>query len=408
MSLKNALFLVLLALLPVDGTPFLRIEIADVSLSLLDLMIVGLLFLDFLEGSLGGFGVPRFVWIVEGWVLLAAILSTVSLLFLESSGIAYDVKITLNFLELIAMILLTARAVRDPAALRLAFRAMLAGALVLSVATILKSAGFDIPGDVRQSARYRLGPFLVGVTGLVSRGVNVDLALVAAFPAALASEVIGRAVIRIPLAATIAFAGLLTYSRNCWVSLSAELVAALLLFPLARGKKTARLFVGILVGGLMLGALASAGRIYEFIVLFRPRTVLVRFAGFAHGLTLATHDPFSLLFGVGKERFAETFEAETFGVPHNFFLDLLVSKGLLTTIAFLVPLVILVRRLMTLVSDSAASSERRRLAAVCLTFLAGVATSGMFAPIMTSLCLLAAIALATALLCIEEPGAEPR
>lgn len=86
MPLKRGLFLFLILLFPTDGTDFLRITLRGLSISLLDLLLVAILYLDLLDSALLGFQAPRFSQRVAWLAVAAASLSTVSLLYIPPTG----------------------------------------------------------------------------------------------------------------------------------------------------------------------------------------------------------------------------------------------------------------------------------------------------------------------------------
>ncbi len=397
MPLKRALFLLLILLLPADGTDFLRLTLRGFRVSLLDLLLVAVLFLDFLDGTLLGFQTPRFS-LRLGWLAMAAaVLSAVSLLYIPPYRMSSDVKVTLNLLQLAFTAYLAARIFRCYARLRPALLALAVSASVVALATVLKSFGLEIPGDVRTAART-FGPLTLGVSGLTQIPGPISLVLLAAFPVVALPGVIRPAAARAALALLLAAAAIVTFSRSLWLALAVEVLALLAITVFADARRHRRLAAGL---GLAVssGLLAAAGpRLFELLVALRPTTVSGRLAGFADALELATKSPVTFLFGAGKGTFRLWTGAAT--VPHNAILDLLVAKGVLTVIAFLGLLLWLMARLGRQLRS--ADPRTGELARLFLTCLVGLLAFGLASPTMTSLVLWTMIALAAAFVSAPE------
>ena len=398
MSPKKWAYLLLLLFLPIDGTDLLRLPLGDLRIAPTDVLLVFALFFDFLDATLIGVHLPRFAGRIGILAFLIAVFSAVSLLYVPGVGFEYDVKMSLVFLELLAVLWLTVRCVNDVRMVRLALSAITFGALLVGIATIAKSAGVDLPGEVRTSAKWRIGPFLVGVTGLEGAGLSAGMALLTALPAVLVPGVLRLRWLRWPLAFVLSFSGVLIYSRSLWVALAVEafvLIAAAAFFE-SRPLRTTVTLLFVATGSALL--LARAQEIVDALVRLRPQTVASRLAGYEHALDLATATTIELLFGAGKGYFAATFAIV--GVPHNFMLDILVAKGLLALSTFLL-LVAAVTWKLGRLALRGADGETRRAALALLGGLAGILANGLFEPITTSMTFLVVIALATALASIE-------
>ncbi len=401
MPLKRTLFLLLILLLPADGTDFLRLTFRGLSVSLLDLLLVAVLYLDFLDGALAGFQAPRFSLRIAWLAVAAAALSAVSLLYIPPYRMSSDVKLTLNLLQLAVTAYLAARIFRSYERLRPALLALALCASVVALATVAKGFGLDIPGDVRTTARA-FGPLTLGVSGLTQIPGPISLVLLAAFPVVALPGVIRPAAGRGALALLLATAAVVTFSRSLWLALLVEVlfVAGLAVFS---GERRGRRLAGGLALATVAGVLGLAGpQLFELLVALRPTTVSGRLTGFAHALELATTTPAAFLFGAGKGNFRLWTGSAT--VPHNAILDLLVAKGVLTVIAFLGLQLWLMARL----TRRLRSADRRSadLARMFLTCLVGLLAFGLASPTMTSLVLWTMIALAAAFVSVSD-GVRP-
>jgi len=390
-----------MALLPMDGTDYLRLPIGTFRVSFNDLFLTLVLYFDFLDGMAMGFRFSKFLWRIGSVVFLITMLSAVSLLYVPSVGFAYDVKMTLNFLEFLVLLYLTTRIVLDVETLRRALMALVFGASLVAAGTWAKSLGFDVPGQERSGGVvFFLGPFLVGVTGIVGSGLSFDMALLGAFPAVLVRRIFPSNFVRWPLLVLLGFAGFIVYSRGLWLSLLVELMVVLALGMMIEDRPFRK---RIAAAGWVVatGALLFFGpSLYHSLIELRPVTVTYRLAGYLYAWKLSTQGLVEFLFGAGKGFFAATFVYT--GVPHNFFIDLLVSKGILAVLVFLSLLTAIGWMLFFLVlgKTPGASPEARWLALVLLTSLLGTVTEGLFAPITTSMNFLAVVSLSTALLSI--------
>ncbi len=402
MPLKRYLFLLLIVLLPADGTDQLRVTIRGVGVSALDLLLVAILYLDLLEGALAGFGSPRFARRL-GWLAVAATcLSAVSLLYISPYRMSADVKVTLNLAQLAVTCYLAARTFGSRPQLSSGVRALLAAVSIVALATVLKSLGLDVPGDVRTAARP-VGPLTLGVAGLTQIPGPISLVLLAAFPAAVLPVVVARRAIRLPLAVLLATAAVVTFSRTLWLALAVQVLVLLAGEALAAPRTQRRLAAGLGLG-LAVAVLASAGpRLFQLLVGLRPTTVSGRLAGFANAFELATSSPLTFLFGAGKGTFRLWTGAGT--VPHNALLDLLVAKGVLAVLVFLGLQLWLMARLWRLTRSAGAHAG---LARMFFTSLAGLLAYGLASPTMTSLVLWVVIGLAAALVCLAEAEAPLR
>jgi hypothetical protein len=387
LSLDRGLLLLFLFLLPIDATQYLRFEVYGYQVSILDLLLVALLFLVFLTSAIRGLALGRFPRAVLARLGLALLLSLVSLLYIPSGLMGYDVKMTLNFVEFAVLIFVCAYQIDDFRFLRQCTLAVLLGCSIVAVLTLLKSYGFDLPGYQRASARFHVGPFLVGVSGLTH---HVAM-LIGALPIALGDAVLSSRAVRAGLSLLLGFALFIGYARGVW--LGAAVALAVHVFLLWRRTRSSGLqALGALSLLVCLGVLLVEGpELYRTLVDLRPGTVKVRVAGYLTSVDLATESPLTFLFGAGKGRFAMVFGE---GVPHNVFLELLVSKGILTLLVLVSLVGLLIRALVPLLG--AAASPVRAYAEMGLVTLAGMITEGCFAPITNSLYFWVEIALVTA------------
>jgi len=400
-TLKRALFLLLAFLLPLDGLPSIRVAVGKLSVSSLDLLIMAVLYLELLESALTGSRAPRYSRRISALLLLAAAFSTVSLLYIPSYRMGFDIRVTLNLIYLLVIVFLASRMIRDRVFLRQTLLAVLMGGVVMATSTVLKSLGFELPGDLR-TTQLELGPFVVGVTGVTNVGIPFTVPILAAFPVVLLRTVLPSLWLRLPMIAILAMAAAISFTRHLWVALVIEVLVLLALTARFSGRSHRRAIAASALLAGLIGLVVGAPQIVDFLTGLRPTTVYGRLAGFLHAIDLISESPMTLLFGAGKGLFVATFRLST--VPHSFFLDLLNSKGLVTLLVIVAVLVSLAVHLWRSARWHAGAGRRDHAAQAVtfLTILAGLMGAGLFTPIMSSLAFLMMLGIATAFVSLDE------
>jgi hypothetical protein len=329
-------------------------------------------------------------------LFIAMAISTISFLYVQRTG--YDLKITLNILEFASLIIVVAWVVADEKLLQKILLVILISVLFVSASGILKSLGMNIPGGVR-TTRSHFGPFLIGVTGMTFRGMSYSTLVLIAFPISVNKTIIKSNLVRWISGAIIILASIISYSRNLWVSLFIQ--AAILLFHYHAfvKNKASKVLVTSIIGMLLTFALLNVDKVFGFLYDIRPTTVHQRFEGYLSGIKLAAADPLSLFFGAGIEKFLV--ESEEDVVPHNMFIDLLLSKGILVVALIIVFIYILVNRLLKALHNST-SVDQRNYSMLFLVALSGYLVFSMFAPLFNSLTFWTVIAFSAAYISIGK------
>lgn len=398
-SARVAALLLLLALLPADGTGFLRVDILGYSVSLLDLVLVLLFFLDFLHRAVTGTEVVRFTRLMVTTAMVTSVMSVVSLLYVRFDRFSFDVKVTLNLIQLSVLIYLTGRILRDRELLRKALLAVLLGAAVMAGGTVLKSLGLPIPGAFRGSIYAFVGPFRLGVAGLTANGLPFTTMMLLAFPIVLTSAVVPRRWPRYSIALLLMLASLLSYSRGLWLGIAVELAVAGFSIFGRDGGVLRRTLAGVTMVAMVVAVGLGGSDLVDSVVAMRRRTVTQRLVGFTRSIDIANRGVVPLLFGSGKGYFYTS--TDEGGVPHNLLLDLLVSKGILTLVLFLVLLLIVAGRLASLAVRTR-DRPTRGFAVAFVAMLLGILAAGMAAPITTSMSFLFAVALAASFVAVVD------
>lgn len=184
------------------------------------------------------------------------------------------------------------------------------------------------------------------------------------------------------------------------------MVVMVLSFVMGKGlfKRT---FVAIAWSGTIAVLAVYAHTIYTALVEMREGTVSARFAGYSKVLVAATSSPLNFLFGSGKGAFIYKYELT---MPHNFVLDLLVGKGIITVIIACLVFYIISARLVALAREQKGGVRRtgEGFEVPLIVALAGFFIMGMSAPITNSIILWTLLAVACSFISIVGEEEEIR
>jgi hypothetical protein len=327
MSLEKFLVLTLIIVLPFDATEYLHLNLGTFNINPVDIVILLSLIIVILKHLV--IQVPiKITSDLLMFLLLAFGCSLINLAWLKPSG--FDLKISLNYLEYLALFYVFSQVIRDEAFIKRLLRLFLLIVTCVSVFTILMSLGFELPclsGLVRKTP-FSLWVFRIGVVGLEGQFAPFSLFLAGAIPLLWQKTLVTQRWLRIVLNVLFFLAALVTGARGLYVSLIALIVAWAYFgyFRSLTGKKRLIAFVGLILGVVFLAALSLP--FLELMEKMRPQTVDQRGTNYLLALNLATSDILNFLFGYGKSQFISTTNISV----HNFLLDILVSKGALTLI----------------------------------------------------------------------------
>jgi len=324
MRFKQVLFLLYIFLLPIDGTNYINFYIGFIHISILDLLLVLMLYIISLEGFYKGFKVPFFITKITVLLLLASVISLISLAYIPKENIGFDIKLSLNMLEFAALIFIASNIINDGVYLKKVLITLSLSVTIISVATMLKSIGFDIPGDVRGESRAYVGPFFIGVTGITRAGMGFSSLVLAAFPLVLNERIVKYRFVRIVIISVMIIAAIIAFSRSLWVGMCIQFVLYMSLFQMMKRSLLKRLIVSLIIVGSLLLLLLYWQSIFASLVEIRPSTVRQRIDGYFDGLHLVISSPKYFLFGYGLGAFV--LQSQKSVLPHNFLLEMIISK----------------------------------------------------------------------------------
>lgn len=375
MRFDKLLVFSVLIFLPFDATDYLSIQPGGVNVGAVDVVILMALIVVMLK-QLATQASVKMTPDLLMLLLLAFGFSLVSLIWVLPSKL--DLKISLNYLEYLGLFYVFAQVIREEAFLERLLRFFLLVVTCLAVLTILKSLGVNLSGLERHST-IPLWIFRIGVVGLEGQFAPFSLFLVGAIPLLWQKNLIKRWWLRIALNLLFVTAAAVTGARGLYVSLFAQVMAWLYFgyFNSLIGKKKILALVGLIIGIVIVAGLSIP--LLELMEKMRPSTVDQRATNYLWALNLSTSDIGSFLFGYGKGNYV----AITNMVAHNFLLDLLVSKGVLTLVCILALFSTIVYRLTSVVAGLRTSSGQMKTSLLLGFF--GVVMVGQFDTITSSI-----------------------
>lgn len=338
MSFDKLLVMGVLLALPFDATEYLKLKFGSFNVGMVDLLILATLIVVVMK-QLATQASIKMTPDLMVLILLAFGISLVNFAWLPPSS--FDLKISLNYLEYLGLFYVYSQVIREEAFLERLLRLFLLGVTCLAVLTILKSLGMNLSGLERHST-IPLWIFRIGVVGLEGQFAPFSLFLVGAFPLLWQKTLITRRWLRVALNLLFLLAAMVTGARGLYISL-AGLGVAWLYFGYFRnlaGKKKILALVGLIIGIVVVAGFSLP--LLELLKEMRYQTVDQRATNYLLAINLSTSDLLSFLFGYGKGAYISTANMPV----HNFFLDLLVSKGVLTLVLILILLFIIVHRLL--------------------------------------------------------------
>jgi hypothetical protein len=378
---KEKILLLFVALLPVSGTDYLQLPVSIAHVSILDFILLGLAYFAFMEQAI--IKEITFKAFIKNNVILlscAAVISCISLFYIQN--LDYDIKLTLNLFRFILLILLIAWTVRDSTFFLKLVLAVCISVFIISAAGVLKSLGMDLPGGVRTSRIY-MGPFMIGVTGITARGMSYSTLAIFAFPFLLSAVVIRKRIIRWLFLSVIVLAAVISFSRGLWIAIAVEFFIYLFFSRKITSSHLKRYVISASIVAFLFVSAYKTEKIYNYLFEIRPQTVNERIEGYTAGFDMVTSNSLYLLFGAGKGEFVE--ESAEHAVPHNMFIDLLVSKGIIVTLLLAVFYYFIAKNLFYLFKRKDGDVFSREISLMFIDVLIGFLVFGMVAPLFNSL-----------------------
>ncbi len=394
LGVPELLFLIYILILPVETSDYLQFYVGFLRISVVDLLLLAVLYLLLIKRLTSKSKVSSLPTIFVFLFLLAILSSIVSFFYIPwNEYISYDVKMTLNLFEFLAVFYITTYLVRDINILNKILLTLCISLLALSVLTIFKSIGFDLPGFQRGAHPLQVGPFYIGIVALVSI-LPVSLLILGTFPIVMSSIVIKRLWIRIPLIVLYLVSALLTYSRSLWIALILEILLMIYYASIVKTSLTRKIFFTGVIPALLLLLYKYFNEIYLFFEGLRPETAHSRLSGYQLVADLVSSKIHFLLFGAGRGTFVQSY-SWSFGkelVAHNFLLDILVSKGLITLLFMLSAIFVIIYDVFKIKKTGLLNTNSYSI--LFIISISGMIMEGMMTPISNSLMFWTYLALA--------------
>jgi len=401
MKLNKYLILLYIVFLVFESTRFTSFNVGFIQVSAIDLILLFLFSRFIIDITVTGKIYPTpFAFTIFKLMFIVFLISLIPLVYISSSFIFYDYKITLNFLEHAALIIIFSQIIREKSYLKVVLFTLCLCALAASFITVLISLGVPFPGDFRSKV-MRIGPVLIGIKSFIEQGgTNLKGFILFSFPFALKDKVIKYWPLRFIFALTLLLACIVMGDRSFWLSILLQIIIFMVYYSIFSKISYWKLMM-LSITILFIAILALNSRVlYSGIVNIRPQTFESRIEGYIIGVKLATSNPLHLLFGAGKGMFVEIVNYNM--VPHNFFLDLLVSKGLITLVLVLLMLCLIISKLIKIIKTSRIekNTEKEAYAILLLISLAGFFSDAMSTSMVNSKTLWTTIALTCAFISI--------
>jgi len=402
LSITEYLFLTYIIFLPIQTSDYLQFNVSFLRISVVDILLSATLYFVLIKriatNSQLSFIPIKFVLFFS----LAIISSTISFFYLPwNEDIFYDIKTTLNFFEFLAVFYVTMSIVRNKAMLDKVLFTLCISLLAFSVLTILKSIGFDVPGFQR-GGHVQFGPFDIGTIALFESIMPISLLTLMTFPIVISGTVIKRLWFRVPLIVIYLTAALITFSRSLWIALILQIFPYIYFIFFAKIGLMKKIFFICFIPALILLLYAYFNEIYLFIEDIRPHTIRSRLHGYQVAIDRVLSQPHFLLFGAGKGSYIQSyswFEGRASSI-HNFALDILVGKGLVTLLFLLSSIYIIIYDLFKIKKIDSLNTNSYSI--LFIVAISGIIMEGMMAPITNSLIFWTSLALAYSFILIVK------
>ncbi len=379
LSLKRLLFLMYVFLLPIDATTFFKFHVGFLYITILDLIIVIIFFLILAESAISDLIISHFELKIYILFLMAFMFSLVSLSYIHSEYVSYDIKISLSMLEFTVLIFITVQIINDMNFLEKVMKTLCLSVFIISFLAFIKSLGFDVPGYVR-TASMKMGPFSLGVLGGMNGMMHFAVLILATLPFVLKGVMFKSQTVRLIFSAFYLLASILSLSRSLWISLTVQIILFIWFLSIFTKKPHMKLMVLIVLLSTVLTLTIYMKDIFESLINIRQATYTSRLEYVYLGIKMITSNPLYFLFGAGKGSF---YNIAGGAIAHNLFLDLLISKGFVTTLIITLFLYEIVVQLFKIIKKTKieVSPKIKIYSSLFLIALAGMLTEGQSAPI---------------------------
>lgn len=382
--MKKILFFIFTFIIPFGGTPYINFMIGPINISILDIIIFFMFFLIFIDGTIFRFKLSPFI--KKTYILLSLIISTsiFSFYYIEFLPDIYDLKMTLNFIEYTMIFFVTFSFIKEISFIKRIIKIYLIITLIFCILTLFKSSGIPISGYVR-GVTIQIGPFIIGVSALINAIMTFSCIIIGVFPIVLDDPIIKNKIIRFSSIFLLIITAIILFTRSLWLALSVQLFIFIILKSMTLktlGIKTIYAIFSFILVALLI---YLAHDIYSYLVNVRSFTVEQRFIDYYRGIRIIFSDPIYFLFGYGKSLFITGAKSEM--VPHNFVLDMLISKGFITLMIVCFLLWDITLKLIRIMKhyNSLLIYEKAKIALSFIVIIFGYFALGLSTPITNSL-----------------------
>lgn len=381
MNFSQFLYLLYIFLLPIDEVGPLAFNVGGLHVTILDVILLILLYLVLSKQFVAREYPGKYIYYICICLVIAFPFSIISFIYLPHDNIMYDIKISLVLFEFSALIYITADVIKNLEFLNKVIHTFVLSCLLVSIATILKSIGLPIYGSSRVLTST-IGPFTLGHIGIMHQALGLSIMICVALPFVINYYLNRRNINILLVFFIILMATLITYSRGLWIAVGFQIYIYLALIMFCHNDILKRFTVGLILFVITICTLLTGPAIYSLLSQLREATVIGRMEGYFDGINLLVSNPIFFVFGAGKGHFVTVYGDGTTMV-HNFILDLLVSKGILTVIAVIAAFFIIAKRFQQNFQRNIVNYNDISLAYI--SAFAGLFIMGLSAPFFTSI-----------------------
>jgi hypothetical protein len=379
----------------------MSLHIGAFEFSILDLLLFAMFYIVISEIAVTKSHIPQFILIPSLMLLSAALISAISFSYIFYKYIYYDIKITLKLFEHAVLIFVATYIIRDIFFIRKVLLTLCLGIFILSVLTVVKSLGFQMPGIVRMTGE-QFGPFFIGTVAFSTDAIYPSLLILTVFPLVFYNVVFRFRAIRILLCFFLILTAIISFTRSLWISLAIQIIMFFILSFRKSKEVSKKMITAVLLLMIVTTLSYYAIHISTSLLELRPMTVENRILGYFQAIKMVTSSPLYLLFGIGKGFFVSKSLGSV--VPHNFLLDLLISKGLIVMSIVLILICIIIMELFKIIKNSRLDNSfiMETYANQLLIILIGLFIEGLFVPLTNSIVFWTGIAIMCSFISINK------
>jgi len=318
-------------------------------------------------------------------LFFTVITSTISLAFISGGSAFSDIKMTINFLEFFVLMFVVSHLIQNKQDVHYYLLCFALITLGVTIFTVAKSLGLPIPGFTR-IRHAAFGPFYIGVVAFMENVLGYSIMLCATIPLLHSNMLLRSIYVKLILIVLCSIGALLLYTRSLYLALIIQFMSFAFLYLFVIKKHPLYRFIfGFNIFLFIVLTFSLWDVIWDTFFVIRQSTIESRIFGYQNSITAATSSASNFFLGIGKSYYVDYLTYDG-AVPHNFFIEILLSKGLLTLtlmIAFFSTLILALTQLIR----TSQFDDQKRAAVSFLIGVIGILIVGMFGPITCSLIL---------------------